>query len=74
MSDKNSSTRAQEARAQEAEDELNAARQRVDAQLQIVHRLEAAGEDDKEAQRELETLLEALEVVQQNHKALLRNH
>jgi ABC-type uncharacterized transport system ATPase subunit len=69
MSDKDS-----RAPIQQAEDELIAARQRVDEQLQIVHRLEAAGRDDNEAQRKLETLLEALEIAQQRHKSLHRGN
>jgi hypothetical protein len=53
-----------------ADRDLADAKQRVDAQLEIIHRLEALGRDDVKAQQKLEALLETLEAAQQQRKAL----
>ena len=54
-----------------ADRDLAEAKQKVDAQLEVIHRLEALGRDDVKAQLKLEALLETLEAVQQQRKALL---
>jgi hypothetical protein len=54
-----------------ADKDVAEAKQKVDAQLQVIHRLEALGHDDAKAQQKLEALLEALETAQQKRKALL---
>ena len=53
-----------------AERDVAEAKQKVDAQLQVIYRLEALGRDDVQAQQKLEALLETLEAVQQQCKAL----
>ena len=57
-------------RLQKADRDVTEARQKVDAQLEVIQRLEALGQDDVEAQRRLEALLEILEAAQQQRKAL----
>ena len=54
-----------------ADRDLVEAKQKIDAQLEIIHRLEALGRDDTAAQQKLEALLETLEAAQQKRKALL---
>lgn len=53
-----------------ADRDVAAAKQKVDAQLELIHRLEASGRDDVKAQQKLEALLETLEAAQQQRKAL----
>jgi hypothetical protein len=53
-----------------ADRDLAEAKQKVDAQLEVIHRLEALGRDDVKAQQKLEALLETLEEAQQQRKAL----
>ena len=53
-----------------ADRDVSEAKQKVDAQLQVIYRLEALGRDDVKAQQKLEALLETLEEAQQQHKAL----
>jgi hypothetical protein len=53
-----------------ADRDLVDAKRKVDAQLEIIHRLEALGRDDAKAQHKLEALLETLEAAQQQRKAL----
>ena len=54
-----------------ADRDLAEAKQKVDAQLAVIHRLEALGRDDAVAQQKLEALLEIFEAAQQQRKALL---
>ena len=54
-----------------ADRSLSEAQQNVDAQLQIIHKLEAQGRDDTQAHNKLEALLEILEVAQQQRRAVL---
>jgi hypothetical protein len=53
-----------------ADRDLAEAKHKVDAQLDVIHRLEALGRDDVKAQQKLETLLEILEEAQQQRKTL----
>ena len=53
-----------------ADKDLAEAKQKVDAQLEVIHRLEALGRDDVMAQQKLEALLETLDAAQQQRKAL----
>jgi len=57
-------------RLQEAENELASAKEKVDEQLKVVHRLEAMGQDGGQAHHQLESLLEALETAQKRFKVL----
>ena len=50
--------------------DLVEAKQKVDTQLVVIHRLEALGRDDVQAQQKLEALLETLEEAQQQRKDL----
>ena len=54
-----------------ADRDLAEAKQKVDAQLAVIYRLEALGRDDAAAQQKLEALLEIFEAAQQQRKALL---
>jgi len=53
-----------------ADKDVAGAKQKVDAQLQLIRRLEALGRDDVKAQQKLEALLEILAEAQQQRKAL----
>jgi hypothetical protein len=53
-----------------ADRDLAEAKQKVDAQLEVIRRLEALDRDDVKAQQKLEALLETLEEAQQQRKAL----
>ena len=57
-------------RLMRADRDVAEAKQKVDAQLAVIYRLEALGRDDVMAQQKLEVLLETLEEAQQRRKIL----
>ena len=57
-------------RLKRAEAALLDAQRKVDAQVQLIGKLEALGKDDAKAQQKLEALLECLEAAQLHRKAL----
>lgn len=58
-------------RLMKADRELVEAKQKVDAQLQVIYKLEALGHNDAQAQQKMEALLETLESAQQQRRSLL---